>query len=146
MKETFPVGKFFYYEQILQIPNYGIFEPDRGVLELYRLNAEKKYQLEAANAQGLFWIPEMELFLGVWQGQRENRNSHWLRWWDEQGNLLLWGTERVAQEQQRTEMERQRAEAESQRAETESQRAGAESQRSARLVAQLRAMGIEPEV
>lgn len=139
VKETFPVGKFFYYEQILQVPNYGIFEPERGVLELYRLNDQKKYQLEAANSQGRFWVPEMQLFLGVWQGQRENRNSHWLRWWDEQSNLLLWGTERVAQEQQRTEMEQQRAEAESQRAE-------AESQRSARLVAQLRAAGIEPEL
>ena len=74
----------------------------------------------------------MQLFLGVWQGQRENRNSHWLCWWDEQGNLLFWGTERLAQEQQKTEMEHQRAEA--------------ESQRSARLVAQLRAAGIEPEL
>jgi len=127
-------------------------------LELYRLNDEKKYQLEAANDQGLFWLPEMQLFLGVWQGQRENRDSHWLRWWDEQGNLLLWGTERVVQEQQRTEMECQRADVESQRADVESQRADVESQRadaesqradveiqrSARLAAQLRAAGIEP--
>ncbi|MEX0272181.1 hypothetical protein AB3R30_23945 [Leptolyngbyaceae cyanobacterium UHCC 1019] len=27
VKETYPPGKFFYYEQILQVPNYGIFEP-----------------------------------------------------------------------------------------------------------------------
>ncbi len=131
VKETFPVGKFFYYEQILQVPNYGIFDPDTGALELYRLNNQKKYQLEIANEQGRFWIPEMQLFLGVWQGERENRNSYWLRWWDEQGNLLLWGRERVVQEHQKTEAERQRAEAEHQRAE--------------RLAAQLRAAGIEPE-
>lgn len=119
IKETYPPGKFFFYEQILQVPNYGIFEPETGTLELYQLNNEKRrYQLALVNEQSRFWIPEMQLFLGVWQGNRENRNSWWLRWWDEQGNLLLWGAERI-------EIECQRAE---------------------RLAAQLRAAGIEPEV
>lgn len=118
IKETYPPGKFFFYEQILQVPNYGIFEPETGTLELYQLNNEKRYQLALVNEQSRFWIPEMQLFLGVWQGNRENRNSCWLRWWDEQGNLLLWGAERI-------EIECQRAE---------------------RLAAQLRAAGIEPEV
>lgn len=124
IKETVPVGKFFFYEQILQVPNYGIFNPATGVLELYRLDDRQEYQLESANGEGRFWLPEIQLFLGVWQGRRENRDSYWLRWWDEQGNLLLWGMERVAQESQRLEAERQR---------------------SARLAAQLRAAGIEPE-
>ncbi|KGF71484.1 hypothetical protein DO97_19300 [Neosynechococcus sphagnicola sy1] len=60
----------------------------------------------------------MQLFLGVWQGSRENRDGYWLRWWDESGNLLLWGTEQVEQERQRTEQ----------------------------LAAQLRAAGIEPDL
>lgn len=125
IKETYPPGKFFFYERILQIPNYAIFEPQAGTLELYRLNDEKKYKLQSPNEQNRFWIPEMQLFLGVWQGNRENRNSFWLRWWNEQGNLLLWGSEIVEQERQRTEQERQRVE---------------------RLAAQLRAAGIEPEL
>lgn len=95
VKETHPPGKFFYYEQILQVPNYGIFEPEAGTLELYRLTDKKRYHLESANEQNQFWIPEMQLFLGVWQGTRENRHGYWLRWWDEQGNLLLWGTEQI---------------------------------------------------
>ncbi|WP_448562154.1 Uma2 family endonuclease [Trichothermofontia sp.] len=131
VKETYPLGKYFYYEQILQVPNYGIFDPVTGELELYQLQETGKYKLVPANADGRFWIAEMQLFLGVWQGMRENRPGYWLRWWDEQGNLLLWGTEQVALEQQRTEQERQRAEQERQRAE--------------RLLAQLRAAGIEPE-
>ncbi|WP_084555020.1 Uma2 family endonuclease [[Phormidium ambiguum] IAM M-71] len=118
IKETYPPGKFFFYERILQVPNYAIFEPQAGTLELYQLNDEKKYKLQSPNEQNRFWITEMQLFLGVWQGNRENRNSFWLRWWDEQGNLLLWGTERVEQERQRVE----------------------------RLAAQLRAAGIEPEL
>jgi hypothetical protein len=131
VKETFPPGKFFFYEQILQVPNYGIFDLTVGTLEFYRLNEEKRYSLESANEQNRFWIPEMQLFLGVWQGKRDNREGNWLRWWDSQGNLLLWDTEQIEQERQRAEQERQRAEQERQRAE--------------RLAAQLRAAGIEPE-
>ncbi len=152
VKETYPPGKFFYYEQILQLPNYGIFDLETGILELYRLGESRRYRLEPANAQGRFWIPEMQLFLGVWQGNRENRQGNWLRWWDEEGNLLLWGTEQIEQERQRTEQERQqaeqerqRAEQERQRAEQERQRAEQERQRAERLAAQLRAAGIEPE-
>jgi hypothetical protein len=35
------------------------------------------------------------IFLGVWQGTRENRNGYWLRWWDNNGKLLLWGLEKT---------------------------------------------------
>jgi Uma2 family endonuclease len=95
VKETYPPGKFFYYEQVLQVLNYGIFEPESGTLELYRLDDTGKYRLASANEQNYFWIPEMQLFLGVWQGTRENRQGYWLRWWDEEENSLLWGTEKV---------------------------------------------------
>jgi len=118
VKETHPPGKFFFYEQILQIPNYGIFEPGAGTLELYSLGDVKRYTLQSANEHNRFWISEMKLFLGVWQGTRDNRQGYWLRWWDQQGNLLRWGTEQIEQERQRVE----------------------------RLVAQLRAAGIEPEL
>jgi Uma2 family endonuclease len=131
VKATYPPGKFFFYEQILQVPNYGIFDLAAGRLELYRFDAAGRYALATANAQGRFWIPEMQLFLGVWQGVRENREGYWLRWWDEQENLLLWGFEQVERDRQTIVQERQRAEQERQRAD--------------RLAAQLRAAGIDPD-
>ena len=123
VKETYPPGKFFFYEQILQVLNYGVFEPQTGNLELYRLGDGGRYRRSAAGVGETlpqthrFWIPEMQLSLGTWQGTRENRQGYWLRWWDEAGNLLLWGAERIERERQRSE----------------------------RLAAQLRAAGIEPE-
>jgi hypothetical protein len=63
----------------------------------------------------------------------------WLRWWDLDGNLLLDGHETA-------EYERQRAENERQQAENERQRAESEKEKSDRLIAQLRALGVEPEV
>jgi hypothetical protein len=152
-KPTYPPGKWFFYEQILQVPNYAIFEPDSGSLEVYRLDDSRRYQIQEADANGYYWIAEMSLLLGVWQGSRENRDGYWLRWWNDQGELLLWGTERAEQERQRAEQERQRAEQEHQRAEQEHQRAEQERQRAEQerqraeqLAAQLRAAGIEPNL
>ncbi len=106
-KRTYPPGKWFFYEQILQVANYIIFEPESGSLEVHRLDESGKYDLGAPDKNNRYWLPQMELFIGVWQGKRENREGYWLRWWDEGGNLLLWGTELVEQERQAKEQERQ---------------------------------------
>lgn len=130
VKRTYPPGKWFFYEQILKIPTYVIFESATGLLEVYHLRSGR-YELTAANAEQRYWLANMGLFLGVWQGNKEERMGYWLRWWDEAGNLLPWAMERVEQEQQRTEQERQRAEQEHQRAE--------------RLADYLRTQGIDPD-
>jgi Uma2 family endonuclease len=131
VKPTYPPGKWFFYERILQVPNYAIFEPNSGALEVYKLDNSMRYQLRSSETSDRYWLAEINLFLGIWQGNREGRSGYWLRWWSEQGELLLWGSELAEQERQRAEQERQRAEQERQRAE--------------RLIAQLRAAGIEPE-
>jgi len=64
------------------------------------------------------------LYLGTWRGEKEQRSGYWLRWWDEAGNLLLWGVEQLAAERQRADRERERAE---------------------RLAEYLRARGINPD-
>ncbi|MBD0336033.1 MAG: Uma2 family endonuclease [Cyanobacteria bacterium Co-bin13] len=123
-KPTHPLGKWFFYERVLAVPNYAIFEPDSGTLELYRLDQAGLYALQTPALDNRYWLPEMSLFLGTWQGQRENRTGCWLRWWDEAGSLLPWGFEKAEQERQRAEQERQRAD---------------------RLAEQLRALGVDPE-
>ena len=105
-KRTYPPGKWFYYEQILQVPNYIIFEPESGTLEVHRLQ-ESGYDLRTSDENNRYWLNEMQLFIGVWQGRRENREGYWLRWWDEAGNLLLWGTELVIREREAKELERE---------------------------------------
>lgn len=101
-KRTHPPGKWFYYEQILQVPNYIIFEPESGCLEVHRLD-ESGYDLRTSDENNRYWLDEMQLFIGIWHGRRENREGYWLRWWDETGNLLLWGTELVEQEREAKE-------------------------------------------
>ena len=116
-KPTYPPGKWFYYEQVLKVPNYAIFEPDRGVLEVYQLDNLGRYQLQAPDDNNRHWIAEMNLFLGVWQDIRANRTGYWLRWWDEHGKLLLWGSELVEKERQEKETAQMEVQQERQRTE-----------------------------
>ena len=62
----------------------------------------------------------------------------WLRWWDRDGNLLLWGQESLDLERQRLAKEREKTEQEKQRAEQEKQRAE-------KLANKLRNLGIDPD-
>lgn len=101
------VGKWYFYEQVIKVPFYGIFHPQSAELELYAL-ISNRYQIQIPDANGLYWIPRLELFLGVWQGTRDNRTGNWLRWWDADGELLLWPEERAEKERQRAERLAQR--------------------------------------
>jgi Uma2 family endonuclease len=159
-------GKFWVYEQILKIRYYGIYDIQTGHLEVYQLDNPGHYQQLEPNERGHYPIFALGIELGLWQGSYQNQTQLWLRWWDDQGNLLLTGAERaeLAQhreeterrraetERQRAETERQRAETERQRAETEQQRAETEQQRADRAersqreaVPRLLALGLTPE-
>lgn len=129
-KRTFPPGKWFFYEQILQVPIYTIFTPATAALEIHQLQAGR-YELEPPNPENRYWLASMGLFLGVWQGTKEERTGYWLRWWNSAGELLPWAVEKIEQERQRAEQEHQRAEQERQRTE--------------QLANYLRAQGIDPD-
>jgi hypothetical protein len=109
-------GKFWVYERIIRMPYYGIYEINSGKLEVYRF-VDGVYQMLAANERGHYPVAPLGVELGVWQGSYQNQTQLWLRWWDEQGNLLLIGDERAEVERERAETERERAEAERERAE-----------------------------
>jgi Putative restriction endonuclease len=125
-----PVGRWFFYEQILKVPTYVIFEPEGGLLEVYRLN-QGHYELEMPDVEGRHWIEDMGLFLGTWRGLKSDRDGYWLRWWDAQEQLLPWGTEKVEQAQQQAQQAQHQAEQERQRAD--------------RLAEYLRSQGINPD-
>jgi Uma2 family endonuclease len=102
IRSTPPYGKFYFYEQILQIPTYVTYDPYEPTLEV-RCWENEQYVLQKADVNGRFWIPELELFLGVWQGERLQQNINWLRWWDATGNLLLWSSEKAEKANLRAE-------------------------------------------
>jgi Uma2 family endonuclease len=116
MRPTPPYGKMYFYEQILQVPIYVIFDPADGRLEIRTLDSSGKYELQPLDENGKYFIESLDLYLGAWHGTRLDQTFHWLRWWRSNDRLLYWGTEKMAQEQLLRQSETQRAESEKQRA------------------------------
>lgn len=117
LRATPPYGKFYFYEQILKVPTYITYDPYEATIEVRYLR-DGRYFLHSANAQGRVWIPQLELYLGIWFGERLGQTMNWLRGWDQSDNLLLWSSEQAQQERQRAQ----------------------------RLAAKLRELGIDPDL
>ena len=137
-------GKFWVYERVMRIPYYGIYQVNNGRLEVYRL-IDGYYQLLELNQRGHFSIAPLGVELGLWQGSYQNQTMLWLRWWDEEGNLLLIGDERAELERLRGEQQRERAEQERLRAESAEQARQAEFQARRDAIPRLLGMGLSAE-
>jgi Uma2 family endonuclease len=125
------------YERTFKTPDYFIYDPfDPTSLQGWHLDANQRYQEIIPDERGWLWCQSLDFWLGTWEGTIDRETSIWLRFYDADSNLVLLPEE----------AEKQRAEAQSQRAEAESQRAEAESQRAESLAAQLRALGVEPNM
>lgn len=121
-RDTTPYqGKFWVYEQAVRVPFYGIYEVSKASVEVYNL-VNGRYQLLRANSRDRYSIEPLGVELGIWQGQYQNAELPWLRWWDASGNLLLTGAERAEAEHQRAEAAESLLEQERQRAEELAQR------------------------
>jgi hypothetical protein len=91
-----------------------------------------------SNIGEFIWLEGVGLGLTLWEGSyEEDLLRLWLRWCDQDGQVVPTGAEGQAFERQRAEQEHQRAEQERQRAEQERQRAE-------RLENYLRSQGIDP--
>ena len=137
-------GKFWVYERVMRIPYYGIYEINSSRLEVYRL-IDGYYQLLELNQRGHFAIALLGVELGLWQGNYQNQTMLWLRWWDEEGNLLLIGDERAELERLRGEQQRERAEQERLRADSAEQAQQAEAQARRDAIPRLLGMGLSAE-
>ena len=99
------------------------------------------------------WMADISLGLTFWQGKFEDAEELWLRWCDQAGNILLTGDERAEQAQQHAEQAQQQAEQERQRAQQAEQSAEQErathretQQQVELLLAQLRELGVDPNL
>jgi Uma2 family endonuclease len=101
-------GKFWVYEQAIRVPFYGIYEVQKASIEVYHL-VNGSYQLLLANERGHYPILPLGVELGIWEGQYQNMEAPWLRWWDIQGNLLLHSGEKSQLLASQLEQEQQKA-------------------------------------
>lgn len=157
------------YAKTFRTRNYFYYDPDKEELKGFHL-VDGEYQDLQPNQHKWLWCEVLGLWVGTWRGVYQGHEHLWLRFYDENGNLVLTGEEaekvHAAVEQQRAEEARQRAEtehrqaeearqqAEAERRQTEEARQQAEAERQraqeaqsalADLHTRLRAMGIDPD-
>jgi Uma2 family endonuclease len=123
--ESKPPSKWEVYEQILRIPYYVVFSRYTNQLRVFKLVGLHYQELELQDSR--VWIADLDLGLGLWQGEYLGVDRLWLRWYDVKGDWIL--TE--------AEFQFQRAESECLRAEQ------AENQLES-LLQKLRESGIDP--
>jgi Uma2 family endonuclease len=91
-KQT-PPKKWEVYERILRVPYYVVFSRYTNRVRFFKLEGGR-YQQQSLDAdQPRMWISEMELGLGLWQGEYKGITRQWLRWYDATGNWVLTDTE-----------------------------------------------------
>ncbi len=127
--------KFDIYQRI-RIPYYAIYDPfsqlGSRLLRVYQLEGCR--YVEFANPR---FIPQLGLGLTAWTGMFDEVEATWLRFLDEQGELLLTGGEKA-------EVEREKAEQERESACRERERALLAEEKAERLAQRLRELGLEP--
>lgn len=142
-----PPRKWDVYEQILRIPYYVVFSRYTDRLRVFKLVGLHYQELQLQDSR--LWISDLDLGLGLWQGEYLGVNRLWLRWYDAEGNWILteaeFERERAQQERQRAQEERQRAEQERQQADFERQRAEQAEAQLESLIQKLRESGIDPD-
>jgi Uma2 family endonuclease len=129
------VNKSARYAQ-LRVTYYVIFDPQHLVqpedLRVYELNGGRYRQRRDCR------LLQVGLRLTIWEGIYEDKHDHWLRWCDDEGNLLPTGAELASQAQAQAAVAQQQAAIAQQQAAQERQRAEV-------FAAKLRELGIDPE-
>lgn len=107
------------YERTFKTPDYFVYDPfDPNSLQGWHLNLDQGYQELTRNEQGWLWCQRLGLWLGTWQGIIDRNEAVWLRFYDQQGNLVPLPEEAA---EQRAEAAEQYADVAQQRAEAAEQ-------------------------
>ncbi len=150
-------GRYWVYRRGVRAANYAIHDPIRETLEVFRLNGVD-YRPVVANAAGVFEIPEMGVALGHWNGRYGTHELTWVRFFENDGRLIPHEGEvadeaiaKADEEKRRANRERRRANQANHRADQEKARADEEKARAdeavadrTKLLAKLKANGINP--
>jgi Uma2 family endonuclease len=81
-----PPTKWEVYEQILKAPYYIVYDRYQDILRAYRLK-DDQYQAFPIEDERL-WISELNLGLGLWQGEYQGITRKWLRWYENDGSWV----------------------------------------------------------
>ena len=130
------------YERVFRTPEYYVFDPyDPRILLGWQLTTARGYQPVSPDDRGWLWSPTFELWLGRWEGIFERYPATWIRFFDQEGQLVLTIDEAAERRMQAAEQHAQAAEQHAQvsarQAQAAEQRAAAAEAEAVRLRAEL---------
>lgn len=133
-------SKWEVYEQILAIPYYVVFSRYTDKLQVFRLEAGRYREQRLTESR--IWLSELELGLGLWQGEYCGVTRQWLRWFDRENRWIATDAERERQQKETAQLQRDR---ERQQKEQALKAQLAAEQRAAKLAERLKQLGIDPD-
>ncbi|MDX2239527.1 MAG: Uma2 family endonuclease [Leptolyngbyaceae cyanobacterium bins.302] len=92
-----PPRKWEVYEQILRVPYYVVFSRHTNHLRFFQLTGGRYQEQPLDPSQPRIWLPELNVGLGLWQGEFEGVDRQWLRWYDDRGIWIPTDAERATQ-------------------------------------------------
>lgn len=119
------------YEKTFRTSEYFCYDPEAHLLEGWRM-VNARYESIPSNPTGRLWCKEFALWLGAWKGTYQGDFDTWLRFYDNQGNVVPTFAETA---QHQTQIARQQAETAQQQVEAAERRAETAEAELARLKA-----------
>ena len=126
------------YEQTFQTREYFAYDPDNNTLLGWRLSPiTNRYEPLEVGEKGRMFSEELKLWIGPWRGKIQGQMATWLRFFHEDGHLVLSPEEDARQlaAAERAEKEVERAAKEAALAAEETERAAKEVERAAKEAA-----------
>ncbi len=104
-----PPGKFEVYETQLRVPYYFVYSRFTQRLCYFKLEGRQYQEQPLYPEAPLVWLNDLEIGLGIWQGEFEGVTAAWLRWCDQEGNWLLTDTEQAEQQLEQERLAKEQA-------------------------------------
>lgn len=106
------------YERTFKTAEYICHDPfDAGALQGWRLGVDGHYHPLAPDERGWLWSARLQLWLGLWEGQVRKDLALWLRFYDQEGRLVLTYNEAAAAQAQAAVAQAREAKAQAREAE-----------------------------
>jgi Uma2 family endonuclease len=88
-----PPLKWDVYERVLRVPFYVVFDRYENRLRVFRLEGSHYQEMDLSEPR--FWLDDLGIGLGIWQGSYQGIEGKWLRYYDGSDRWISTPTERA---------------------------------------------------
>lgn len=93
-REKLP-GKFEVYETYLKVPHYIVYSRYTQRLWYFQWKDGQYEEQSLKPTHPFVWLADLQIGLGIWQGEFDAVRGYWLRWYDQDENWFLTDMEKA---------------------------------------------------